>query len=139
MLQKARTETHWISVKTLIKYLILIIIAVAFIDGIGKSDSVDTENSIEDLTTEFVTEHVDFSIFDSALHNSRQISSVSAPVLKTVSQRVNNTHKHNFIFVKAGKILNIGIINSIHNNSQNFYYSFIRATHRLISFGRLII
>ena len=139
MLQKARTETHWISVKTLIKYLILIIIAVAFIDGIGKSDSVDTENSIEDLTTEFVTEHVDFSIFDSALHNSRQISSVSAPTLKTVSQRVNNTHKHNFAFVKAGKILNIGIINSLYNSSLIHYSSLTKPTRRLICFGRLII
>ena len=125
--------------KTLIKYLILIVIAFAFIDGVGKSDSADLENSIEDLTTEFVTEHVDFSIFDSAPHNSRQISSVSAPTLKTVSQRVNNTHKHNFAFVKAGKILNIGIINSLYNNSSTLYSSLAKPTRRLIGFGRLII
>ena len=125
--------------KKFIKYLILIIIAFAFIDGAGKSDSVDLENSIEDLTTEFITEHIDFSIFDSALHNSRQISSVSVPVLKTASQRANNTQKNNFTFVKAGKILNIGTINSIHNNSQTLYSYLTKPTHRLISFGKLII
>ena len=125
--------------KNFIKYLIPIIIAFAFIDGMGKSDSVDLENSIEDLTTEFVTEHVDFSIFDSALHNSRQISSVSAPNIKSTSQRTNNAHKNNFTFVKAGKILNIGIINSLYNNSLTHYPLLAKPTRRLISFGRLII
>ena len=125
--------------KKFIKYLIPIIIAFAFINGVVKSDSVDSENSIEDLTTEFVTENVDFSIFDAALHNSRQISSVSAPTLKTASQRVNNTHKHNFAFIKAGKILNIGIINSLYNSSLTHYSSLAKPTRRLISFGRLII
>ena len=125
--------------KNFIKYLIPIIIAFAFIDGMGKSDSVDLENSIEDLTTEFVTEHVDFSIFDSALHNSRQISSVGAPNIKSTSQRTNNAHKNNFTFVKAGKILNIGVINSIQNNSQTLYSYLTKHIHRLISIGKLII
>ena len=97
------------------------------------------ENSIEYLTTEFVTTDTDFSIFDSALHNSRQISSVSVPNLKTASQRVNNTHKYSLTFVKAGKILNIGIINSLYNNSLTHYSSLTKPTRRLISFGRLII
>ena len=125
--------------KNFIKYLISIIIAFAFIDGMGKSDSAIAENSIEDLTTEFVTTDTDFSIFDSALHNSRQISSVSVPNLKTTSQRVNNTHKYSLTFVKAGKILNIGIINSLYNNSLTQYSSLTKPTRRLISFGRLII
>lgn len=125
--------------KGFVKYLIIIIIAFAFIDGIGKSDSAMAENSIEDLTTEFVTSDTDFSIFDSALHNSRQISSVSVPNLKTASQRVNNTHKNSFTFVKAGKILNAGIINSLYNNSLIHYSIFTKTIHRLISFGRLII
>ena len=125
--------------KNFIKYLIPIIIAFAFIDGMGKSDSAIAENSIEDLTTEFVTEHVDFSIFDSTLHNSRQISSVSAPNIKSTSQRTNNAHKNNFTFVKAGKILNIGIINSLYNNSSTLYSSLAKPTRRLIGFGRLII
>ena len=125
--------------KNFIKYLILIIIAFAFIDGIEKSDSAMAENSIEDLTTEFVTTDTDFSIFNSALHCSRQISSVSVPNLKTASQRVNNTHKNSFTFVKAGKILNTGIINSLYNNPLTHYSTFTKTTHRLISFGRLII
>ena len=125
--------------KGFVKYLIIIIIAFAFIDGIGKSDSAMAENSIEDLTTEFVTTDTDFSIFDSALHNSRQISSVSAPNIKSTSQRTNNAHKNNFTFVKAGKILNIGIINSLYNNSSTLYSFLAKTIHRLISFGRLII
>lgn len=125
--------------KKFIKYLILIIIAFAFTDGIGKSDSVNTENSAEDLTTEFVTEHVDFSIFDSAMHNSRQISSVNTPNQKSSSQRTNNANKNNFTFMKAGKILNAGIINSLYNNSLTHYPLLAKPTRRLISFGRLII
>ena len=125
--------------KNFIKYLIPIIIAFAFIDGMGKSDSAIAENSIEDLTTEFVKTDTDFSIFDSALHNSRQISSVGAPNIKSTSQRTNNAHKNNFTFVKAGKILNIGVINSIQNNSQTLYSYLTKPIHRLISFGKLII
>jgi hypothetical protein len=126
-------------VKKFIKYLIAIIFAVAFIDGSIKSDSIDTENSIEDLTTEFVTAHTDFSIFDSALHSSRQVSPISTSHLQNSSQRANNGHKQNYTFIKAGKILNIGIINSIQNNSQTLYSYLTKPIHRLISFGKLII
>ena len=125
--------------RNFIKYLIPIIIAFAFIDGIGKSDSVVTENSIENLTTEFVTAHTDFSIFDSALHSSRQVSPVNASSLQNMSQRANNGHRQNYTFIKAGKILNTGVINSIHNNSQTLYSILTKPIHLLISFGKLII
>ena len=125
--------------KDFIKYLILIIIAFAFIDGMGKSNSTVTMNSIEDLTTEFVTAHTDFSIFDSALHSSRQVSPVNTSSLQNISQRANNGHRQNYTFIKAGKILNTGVINSIYNNSQTYYSYLTKPTHRLISFGKLII
>ena len=124
--------------KGFIKYLILIIIAFAFIDGMGKSNSTVTMNSIEDLTTEFVTAHTDFSIFDSALHSSRQVSPVNASSLQNTSQRANSGHRQ-YTFIKAGKILNTGVINSIYNNSQTYYSYLTKPTHRLISFGKLII
>ena len=125
--------------KNFIKYLILIIIAFAFIDGMGKSNSTVTMNSIEDLTTEFVTAHTDFSIFDSALHSSRQVSPVNASSLQNTSQRANSGHRQNYTFIKAGKILNTGVINSIYNNSQTYYSYLTKPIHRLISFGKLII
>ena len=125
--------------KNFIKYLILIIIAFAFIDGMGKSNSTVTMNSIEDLTTEFVTAHTDFSIFDSALHSSRQVSPVNTLSLQNISQRANNGHRQNYTFIKAGKILNTGVINSIYNNSQTYYSYLTKPIHRLISFGKLII
>ncbi len=125
--------------KNFIKYLILIIIAFAFFGGTNESDSVNEENSIEDLTTEFVTAHIDFSIFDSALHSSRQVSLVSYSATQNLSQRANNGHKQSFAFVKAGKILNAGVINSIYNNSQIYYSYLTKPTQRLISFGKLII
>ena len=125
--------------KDFIKYLILIIIAFAFIDGMGKSNSTVTMNSIEDLTTEFVTAHTDFSIFDSALHSSRQVSPVNTSSLQNISQRANNGHRQNYTFIKAGKILNTGVINSIYNNSQTYYSYLTKPIHRLISFGKLII
>ena len=104
----------------------------------GKSNSTVTMNSIEDLTTEFVTAHTDFSIFDSALHSSRQVSPVNASSLQNTSQRANSGYRQN-TFIKAGKILNTGVINSIHNNSQTLYSNLTKPIHRLISFGKLII
>ena len=125
--------------RNFIKYLIPIIIAFAFIDGMGKSDSAIVENSIKDLTTEFVTTDTDFSIFDSALHSSRQVSPVNTSTLQNTTQRANNGQKQTYTFVKAGKILNTGVINSIHNNSQTLYSYLTKPIHRLISFGKLII
>ena len=122
-----------------IKYLIVIIFAIAFFGGTNKSDSTIVENSIENLTTEFVTAHIDFSIFDSALHSSRQVSPVNTSTLQNTSQRANNGHRQNYTFIKAGKILNTGVINSIYNNSQTLYSYFTKPIHRLISFGKLII
>ena len=126
-------------VKSFIKYLIPIIIAFAFIDGLGKSNSAIVENSIEDLTIEFVTTDTNFSIFDSALHSSRQVSPVNTSYVQNISQRANNEHRQNYTFIKAGKILNTGVINSIYNNSQTLYSYFTKPIHRLISFGKLII
>ena len=100
---------------------------------------MNVENSIEDLTTEFVTAHTDFSIFDSALLFLRQVSTVNYSTTQNSSQRANNGHRQSYTFVKAGKILNIGVINSIHNNSQTFYSYLTKPIHRLISFGKLII
>ena len=125
--------------KKLIKYLIIITIAFAFIDDMGKSDSMVAENSVEDLTTEFVTTDTNFSIFDSALHSSRQVSPVNTSYVQNISQRANNGHRQNYTFIKAGKILNTGVINSIYNNSQTLYSYFTKPIHRLISFGKLII
>ena len=125
--------------RNFIKYLIPIIIAFAFIDGIGKSDSVVTENSIEDLTTEFVTPDTNFSIFDSALHTSRQVSPVNYSTIQNSSHRANNGHRQNDTFIKAGKTLNTGVINSISNNSQTYYSYLTKPIHRLIIFGKLII
>ena len=125
--------------KGFIKYLILIIIAFAFIDDMGKSNSTVTMNSIEDLTTEFVTAHTDFSIFDSALHCSRQVSPIGTSHLQNSSQRANSGHRQNHLFIKAGKILNASVINSIQNNSQTHYSCLTKPILRLISFGKLII
>ena len=125
--------------KKIVKYLIIAIIAIAFFGGTNKSDSAIAENSIEDLTIEFVTTDTNFSIFDSALHSSRQVSPVNTSTLQNTSQRANNGHRQNYTFIKAGKILNTGVINSIYNNSQTYYSYLTKPTHRLISFGKLII
>ena len=125
--------------KKIVKYLIIAIIAIAFFGGTNKSDSAIAENSIEDLTIEFVTTDTNFSIFDSALHSSRQVSPVNTSSLQNTSQRANNGHRQNYTFIKAGKILNTGVINSIHNNSQTLYSYLTKPIHRLISFGKLII
>ena len=125
--------------KKIVKYLIIAIIAIAFFGGTNKSDSAMAENSIEDLTIEFVTTDTNFSIFDSALHSSRQVSPVNTSSLQNTSQRANNGHRQNYTFIKAGKILNTGVINSIHNNSQTLYSYLTKPIHRLISFGKLII
>lgn len=125
--------------KILLKYLIFTTIVFAFIGGTDKSNSANCENLVCDLSVEFIYDYTDFSIFDSALHNSRQVSPTNIIYSNTPLQRVNNTHKHNFTFIKAGKILNTGIINSFQNNSLIFYSSRIKSVRRLISFGKLII
>lgn len=125
--------------KILLKYLIFTTIVFAFIGGTDKSNSANCENLVCGLSVEFISDYTDLSIFDSALHNSRQVSPTNIIYSNTPLQRVNNANKHNFTFIKAGKTLNTRIINSTQNNSQIFYSSLIKPAHRLISFGKLII
>lgn len=125
--------------KILLKYLIFTTIVFAFIGRTDKSNSANCEKLVCDLSVEFISDYNDFSIFDFALHNSRQVSPTNIIYSNTPLQRVNNAHKHNFTYIKAGKILNTGIINSFQNNSLIFYSSRIKSVRRLISFGKLII
>ena len=123
----------------LLKYLIPIIIAIAFIDGVDNSDSVVLTDSVQDVSTEVEAFYSDYSSSDLDVYISRRISSTNVLRLQNTPTRANTTHRHNFEFMKAGKVVSIETSNFIQKKSQIIHSSFTKPVHRLISIGKLVI
>lgn len=125
--------------KNLLKFLIAIIFTVVFIDGIDKSDSVILTNSVQEITTEVEAFYSDYSSSNLDIYIPRRVSSTNVLQLQNTPKRANTTHRHNFEFMKAGKVISLETSNFIQKKSQIIHSSFTKPVHRLISFGKLII
>ena len=123
----------------LLKYLIPIIIAIAFIDGVDKSDSVVLTDSVQDVSTEVEAFYSDYSSSDLDIYIPRRVSSTNVLRLQNTPKRANTTHRQNFKFMKAGKVVSIETSNFIQKKSQIIHSSFTKPVHRLISIGKLVI
>lgn len=124
----------------LLKYLIIFIFAGAFINGIDKADSVIIlNNSIQEMNTEIEAYYSDHSTSDFEIYLPRRVSSTNVFRVQNTPKRSNTTHRHNFEFIKFGKVFSLGISNFIQKKPQIIHFSFTNPIHRLISFGKLVI
>ena len=130
-----------IIVKNLLRHFIpVVLVAIAFIIGSGnRTDSVALECIANTLTTETECCNLESPVSQLDLLFPRQISGTNIPRLQNATKRTSNTHRNNLEFVKAGKVINAGIISSIQKESLNIHISFIKPACRLISLGKLII
>lgn len=125
--------------KYLLKYLIFIIIAVAFINSIDKSDSVVLTNSVQDINTEIEAFYSDYSFSDLETNLPRQVSATNVLRVQNTPKRSNTTQRYNFELIKTTKDISLGISNFIKKKPQIIHFSFTNPIHRLISFGKLVI
>ena len=125
--------------KKILIYLIPIIIAIVFCDGIKLSDASVEEGPINDTTTESVTILSDDNTIDADIFIPRQFSSNQVIPAQTLVKRTNQQQRYKLVFLKEGKVVNVGVGNNIPRNTLILYFSFIKPTYRLAGFGRLII
>lgn len=119
--------------KTLLKYLIPLLMAAAFWGGGEMPSSVPVGSD------EFVTFISDASDSQSDLWIPRQISS-SAPVrILNGARRTGSMQRNNLEFAKAGKVVNVVICCFIQNKSITTLSSRTEPANLLLSLGRLII
>ena len=123
----------------LLKYMIPIIIAIAIIDGVDKSDSVILTNPIQDITTEVEAFYSDYSSSDFDIYLPRRVSSTNVLSLQNSPKRANSSIRYNFEFIKSGKVISLEISNFIQKKSQIIHSLFTKPVNRLISIGKLVI
>ena len=130
-----------IIVKNILNYFFLFFLfAVAFLSGAGKQDCVVSDSSpINTTTSEVVPCFSDYSPSDSDLFIPRRTSTANAVRMQSTAKRTNNVYKNNFEFVKAGRVINVGVGNFIRKESLAFHPLFINLDKRFIRIGKLII
>lgn len=126
--------------KNLLKYIVPIIMAIAFIDGLYQSDTTSLCNDWNSFASE-----ADSSYFSSCttansdLSLPRQISSSNGLRLQTTGKRCNPLQKSCSEFIKAGKAVNSCIRYSTQEKSIIIRASYIKPAVRLIILCKLII
>ena len=124
----------------LLKYFIsLIIVFIAFIGYTNSSNHTVDDNCNYNQTSDVISHYTDFSTANSDLLLPCKTSPTNVLRPQNASKRNCNTHKNNFEFIKAGKVINIGIRNFCQNNSLKVHSSFTKPANMLISLGKLII
>lgn len=125
--------------KNLCRFIIPIIIAVVFINGIEKVESTILDDYTIDSSTENIACFTDYSSTDFELCFPPQSSSANILRHQNTSKQTNTSHNHNLKFIKIGRIVNANIQNFTHSKSLIVHSLFIKPINRLISFGKLVI
>lgn len=128
-----------LTVKKLLSFIIPIIIAIAFINGIEQVESTIIDDYTVDLTTENNAYLDDCSVYDFDLYIPRQTSTTSVLRLQNHTKRTNISPNNHFKTIKAGKIEITGSKYISQQKSSIVHSSFTKPFHRLISLGKLVI
>lgn len=123
--------------KNLFRFLILIIIAVAFFNGNYNSDSLVTETTCDDLTSELNYDYPDFSPLNLDLYI--QIHSTNSLRQSSNTKRLNSSQKHYLKLLKSYKSRDLVTPNFILQKFSIVHATFIKPFHRMISLGKLVI
>lgn len=126
-------------VKNLCRFIIPVIIAIVFINGIEKVESTILDDYTVDSSTENIPCFTDHSSTDFELCFPPQTSSANILRHQNTSKQTNSSHNHNLKFIKIGRIVNANTQNFTHSKSLIVHSLFIKPINRLISFGKLVI
>ena len=124
----------------LLKYL-LFLIAIVFSIGIcaGSESTPEDDTTITyevqmDVVSSYESPTFDFGICPS---NSFNISSTCAELLRTLKKLEN--FKQTITFLKADKVINVGVRCSLQQSSINFHSVLSEPNYKLISLKKLVI
>lgn len=125
--------------KNLLKYLIPLLVIVAFHNAAGRFDIPSQYSDKSNTPVENSTFSVGLSSVGSCLNLPRQIS-VSSPIrVEESARRIESYSRQSVVFVKAGKLINTGIRYSIQKMVCVVKTSLTQHSSKLIFLGKLII
>lgn len=125
-----------------LRYIIPVVLAVlAFMGSSDKMGSIPQESPSGEATTATQTLSCSGSTFtlESDLYLPSQVSYAGVSRTHNSTQRVNFDPKKYLEYIKAGKIMNIGVVNGVYKELSIISSSFTEPVHRLISLGKLVI
>lgn len=123
--------------KNLFKYLIPLFFATFFFGGSGQLETADYSKL--EFPSENVLQDSFISSPDSDLCLSHQASITNAFSPQNSARRINSFLRHNFVIIKAGKIINTGTWFFVQNQSSIKSSYFAEPAHKLAFLGKLII
>ena len=125
--------------RRMLKYLLPLVCVVVFCDNADDSFA----DVVQDVTDGFVWETgscgMTFSADEQEFCVPRPTSIANTQRVQTLSRRTDAGQRQSFSFVKAGKVINAGIVFCTQNVYRFFPSGLSEPTHRLISLGKLII
>ena len=123
----------------MLKYLLPLVCVVVFCDNADDSFA----DVVQDVTDGFVWETgscgMAFSADEQEFCIPRPTSIANTQRVQTLSRRADAGQRQDFSFVKAGKVINAGIVFCTQNVYRFFPSGLSEPTHRLISLGKLIV
>lgn len=122
-----------------LKYLMVFIVAMLFCSN--TADEVLQTNPFSETHSSVLIADCNFEnpISDSNVVLPRRVLFNNSIRFNQQSQRQQNLHRYHVDISKQGKTKNDGICHSVQHKSILIHSYIIKAVHKLISFGKLII
>ena len=126
--------------KNLLKYILLSILALVLYDTGEETQLSEQYKYVSELQVESLLE-IDTieSSSRTDFYPPRQLSSMGVPRVQSTSRRNDSPSRHNFEYVKSGKIISSGVKFIAQNKSSIQHSSFMDPGHKLVSLCRFII
>lgn len=124
--------------KRLLKYLLPVLMAAAFLGCTDDRESAVSLGTVADMTLGTET-HAAVSSSEYDFLVPRPTSFTSAQRVQGSARRTGSVHRNSLEFAKSGKIINAGLRYFIQVKSLIAHSSLIEPAHRLLYLGKLII
>ena len=125
--------------RRMLKYLLPFIYVVAFCGNADDSFADVIQDVAEGFVLDAEAGSMSFSADEQEFCVPRPTSIANTQRVQTLSRRTDAGQRQGFSFVKAGKVINAGIVFCTQNVYRFFPSGLSEPTHRLISLGKLII
>lgn len=125
--------------KSLLKYILLVTVAIAFFNGAAGRQSCDGNIHAGDAHEHEDVLQTSLSSRQTTLCVPPQIYSANSLRLQSNSRRSGNFHRHGFECIKSGKATHSGITYTVQAKSFIFHSSFIEPSRRIVTLCRFII
>lgn len=125
--------------KLLLKYVIPVLVALAFVGYGDRASCADSAASDFEMALSEAAVSYDISESEPEPCLPRQITPSVNVVSHSTARRIDNSHRHSFEFIKSGKVINAYVGYFIQNPSIVLFSSLTEPAKRLICLGRLVI